>query len=80
MRRAFLAAALLLAGCNQVNLCSWRTVAVSGADGGPAACFSSDDCPRAGHTLVCATDGDPDLDCVRCVQGRCERTIGEACS
>lgn len=79
MRCASSAAALFLWACNQVNLCSWRTTALPGVDGGPAACFSSDDCPRTGQAGVCTTNGDPERDCVRCVQGGCEQVTAEAC-
>jgi hypothetical protein len=78
VRSATLAAAAFMLACNQVDLCSWHTEPV--LSGGVAArCLSSDDCPREADAVVCDTDGDPDKDCVRCVQGACERVVGEPC-
>jgi hypothetical protein len=49
------------------------------ADGGVYRCLSSEDCPRRSDVFVCASDANPDRECVKCVETRCVEVIPNFC-
>lgn len=78
MRRSMLFGAVVLLGLGCGRVCA-RPEALSGTDGGAAACVQGIDCRRGSDLLVCGDTEDQRRDCVACVDNACVRYVAEAC-
>ena len=77
---AFLAAAVLAAGCYPAsNVCDERIEPMVDESGAEVRCARAEDCPMATQTYVCTQTELPQFDCVSCEETRCVRHIPEPC-